>query len=64
MDLLLFSFSFSFSSFLKFIFQFSLISFHRNFKAKDAGSSSERQTCEIWLNFYFVLQMYSVMGYL
>lgn len=62
MDPLLFSFLFS--SFFKFIFQFSLISFHRNFKAKDASSSNERQTCEIWLSFYFVLQRYSVMGYL
>lgn len=62
MDPLLFSFPFYI--FLKFIFQFSLISFHRNFKMKDAGSSSERRTCEIWFNFYFVLQMYSVMGYL
>lgn len=61
MDPLLFSFSF-----LCFFFflQISLISFHRSFKAKDAGSNSERQTCEIWLSFYFVLQMYSVMGYL
>lgn len=24
----------------------------------------EMQTWEIWLNFYFVLQMYSVIGYL
>lgn len=63
MDSLLFSFPFSIF-FFKFIFQFSLISFHRSFKAEAAGSSSERQTCEIWLNFYFVLQIYSLVGYL
>lgn len=58
-----FSFPFSFL-FLYFIFQFSLTSFHRNFKPKGAGSSSERQTCEIWLNFYFILQIYLLIGYL
>lgn len=58
-----FLFLFSFC-FFKFSFQFSLISFRRNFKAKDAGCSNERQACEIWLNFYFVLQIYLLIGYL
>lgn len=47
-----------------FSFLFSLTFSHRNFKAKGAGSFSERQTCAIWLNFYFVLKIYLLIGYL
>jgi len=43
---------------------FSLTFSHRNFKGKGAGSFIERQTCEIWLNFYFVLLIYLLIGYL
>lgn len=52
-------FLFSFPFFKKYIFQFSLISFHRNFKANDASSSSGRQTCEIWLIFFCSTDVFS-----
>lgn len=56
-------FIFLFTFFLNLFFQFSFSSFHKIFKAKDASSSSGRQTCEICLIFILFYRCIQ-MGYL